>query len=267
MSEVPFRRNLLLRDARFLPFDLMLGLCSSRVFLGAAQRRLANHAALILTYHRIGHPPSGALDPFLYVTPIALDGQLAALKAAGLQPGTLADFARPNHFIVTFDDGFRSVLQLGLPVLAKHGVKAVQFLVAGKLGGQNDWDLAKGDVREPLMAEGEIREWLAAGHEIGSHSLTHPNLRRLNPAAAREELAASKATLEERFSVAVRHFAYPYGGYNDETPKLLREAGYATACTVLHGVNPPGSDPHLLRRITPLTVGELLRKGLHRLTA
>lgn len=243
----------------------MLGLFSSRIFLGRAQLRLAQSSALILTYHRVGIPPRGAMDPFLYVTPERLEAQLATLKLAGFRPGTLDDFAEPGRFIVTFDDGFRSVLQLAQPVLARHGVKAIQFIVADKLGGQNDWDVAKGDVAESLMTDDEIRRWHAAGHEIGSHSLTHPNFKNLSNAAAGHELMASKQTLENRFGVAVRHFCYPYGGRNEGTPGLVRDAGYATACTTQHGVNLAGSDPYRLCRITPLTVGELIRKMLHRL--
>jgi peptidoglycan/xylan/chitin deacetylase (PgdA/CDA1 family) len=166
---------------------------------------------------------------------------------------------------VTFDDGFCSVAQLAQPVLARHGVKAIQFLIAGKPGGQNDWDVAKGDVSESLMSEAEIRAWLAAGHAVGSHSLTHPNLKKLSTAAAREELNRSKQTLEQKFGISVRHFCYPFGGFNVETPVLAKEAGYATACTMDHGVNPPTADVFRLRRVTPLSTGELLRKVAHRL--
>lgn len=248
------------------PFQPVLGVCSSRVFLGAAQRRLSRRGALVLTYHRAGRPPAGVLDPFLYVTPEVLDVQLTALKQAGLRPGTLDEFMQPDRFVVTFDDGFRSVCEIALPVLAKHGVKAVQFIISGKPGGQNDWDIAKGDVIEPLMTEGEIRQWLAAGHEIGSHSVSHPNLRKLSAAAARAELVESKRQLENQYGVGVRHFCYPYGKFNAETPALVRDAGYATAWTVNHGVNPPGANPFQLRRIAPLTAGELIRKAMHRLS-
>jgi peptidoglycan/xylan/chitin deacetylase (PgdA/CDA1 family) len=244
----------------------VLGFCSSHVFLGTAQRRLARTGALVLTFHRVGRPRAGVLDPFLYVTPEALDVQLTALKQAGLRPGTLDEFMHPGRFVVTCDDGFRSVCELAASVLAKHGVKAVQFIVSGKPGGQNDWDIAKGDVIESLMTEGEIRQWLAAGHEIGSHSVSHPNFRKLPAPAARAELVESKRQLENQYGVAVRHFCYPYGKFNSETPAFVRDAGYATAWTVNHGVNPPDSNPFQLRRIAPLSAGELIRKAMHRLT-
>jgi peptidoglycan/xylan/chitin deacetylase (PgdA/CDA1 family) len=242
----------------------VIGLFSSRVFLGHAQLRLARRGALLLTYHRLGSPPPGALDSFLYVTPDALDEQLANLKLAGLKPARLPDFAKPGHFVVTFDDGFQSVIRHALPVLDRHGVTAIQFLVAGKPGGRNDWDIVKGDVSEPLMTDGDVHAWLAAGHEIGSHSLTHPNFRKLSPAMACEELTASKQTLEQRFGVPVPHFCYPYGAYDPATPALVREAGYVTACTVAHGVNPASADAFRLRRIVPLTTAGLLRKAVHR---
>ena len=149
--------------------------------------------------------------------------------------------------------------------LARHGVHAIQFLVAGRLGQQNDWDIAKGEAPEKLMDAVQVREWIAAGHQIGSHGLTHRILKKLGADEAREEIAGSKKRLEDTFGVPVAHFCYPSGRYNEETPKLLREAGYRTACTVAFGVNPPGVSPFELRRIAPLSAGELLAKAWHRL--
>ncbi len=61
------------------------------------------------------------------------------------------------------------------------------------------------------MDERQIRDWLAAGHEIGAHTLTHPALAELPPERARAEIFDSRKLLEDRFGVPVRHFCYPYG--------------------------------------------------------
>jgi len=114
------------------------------------------------------------------------------------------------------------------------------------------------------MDEIQVREWLAAGHEIGSHSMTHRNLRHVSPGDAREEIAASKKALEDRFGVEVPHFCYPFGSWNDSVRDLVAAAGYRTACTVLFGVNPPGTSPFELRRIIPLSAARLLNKIRHR---
>ena len=221
-------------------------------------------------FHKLAAPPAAALDPFDYTRPEILDARLGALRRAGFRPASLDAIAEgrwpePREFVVTFDDGYRNVLENGLAVLARHQVHAIQFLVAGRLGGRNEWDMANGEVAEDLMDAGQVRQWLAAGHQIGSHSLTHRILKKLDPPDLREELAGSRKRLEDLFGVPVRHFCFPSGRYRPNALDLAREAGYQTACTVEFGVNPPGSPPMELRRIAPLSTGELLAKICHRL--
>jgi peptidoglycan/xylan/chitin deacetylase (PgdA/CDA1 family) len=110
--------------------------------------------------------------------------------------------------------------------------------------------MPSGEAPEPLMDAGQVREWLAAGHQIGSHTLTHPWLTRLSPAAAREEIFASKKRLEDAFGVPVGHFCYPYGDWNPAVRDLVAEAGYRAACTTEPGLNTSGTDAFALRRFT-----------------
>ena len=248
----------------------MLGWFTPRVFLGRRLLAQARRGLTVLTYHRLGPAPAAARDPFLYTTARRFDEQLTALRRAGLAviPLSEADpggVVKPGTAVVTFDDGFRNTLELGLEILSRHKVRAIQFLIAGALGGKNDWDIAKGDVAEPLMDAAEVRDWLAAGQQIGSHSLSHPNLRKIPLAQAREEITASRKRLEDTFGRAVEHFCYPYGSYNEAIRDLVSEAGYRTACTVRFGVNRSGVSPFELNRVVPLSGAEFLGKALHRL--
>jgi len=182
---------------------------------------------------------------------------------------SLSEFARNaaakgRKVILTFDDGCAAVLENGLPVLQQHGFGAIQFLVAGLPGGRNEWDVRKGDVAERLMTVEEVRRWLAAGMEVGSHSMTHRNLRHLEESEAREEIAGSKKKLEDTYAVPIRHFSYPYGSWNERVRDLVQEAGYETACTMDFGVNGPETPPTALKRIFPLSSAQLLRKARHR---
>jgi peptidoglycan/xylan/chitin deacetylase (PgdA/CDA1 family) len=234
------------------------------------QRRLGTRGVPVFAYHKIASPPPGAADPFLYVSPARFESQLAALKQAGWSSASLPDTLRAGDnavrkAVLTFDDGMANVLENGLPPLARHQFRAIQFLVPGLLGRRNAWDIAKGDVPETLMDEAQVRDWLAAGHEIGSHSMTHRNLRHLNPAEARQEIAGSKKALEDRFGVAVGHFSYPYGAWNEAARDLVEEAGYQTASTLLFGVNTRNTPRLQLRRIYPLSSLQLLAKIGHRL--
>ncbi len=209
----------------------------------------------VLTYHHLGPRPRGVRLKGLYLPAPLFGRQLEELRAAGfvtapLEAAALGAAGGGARVVLTFDDGFRDVLEHGLGPLAAPGFQAVQFLVAERLGQTNAWDAPLGEVVSPLMTVEEVRAWLAAGHAIGSHSLTHPHLTRLPPATAREEIAASKKQLEDQFGVPVRHFCYPYGDWNPAVRELVGEAGYQTACTTLFGVNESGRDPLTLRRIT-----------------
>ena len=248
----------------------MLGWFTPRIFMGPAQRRLCAGGLPILAYHKIAQPPEGTRDPFLYVSPKVFDGQLAAIRRYGFGSGSLADeltaSGNPgNKMVITFDDGCVNVLEHAIEPLARQQFRAIQFLVARFLGGKNEWDIAKGDVPEALMDERQVRDWLAAGHEIGSHSATHANLRRLSTAEAREEIFSSKKLLEDQFGLEVRHFCYPYGSWNEAVRDLVSEAGYRTACTMRFGVNTAATPRFELQRIIPLSSGELVAKVWHRL--
>ena len=250
--------------------DTMLGWLTKYVFLGRAQRRLYEQGPAILMYHRVGTPPAEVPDPFLYASAAELDRHLTEAKACGLRFVSLGEAIaggrpQPNTLAVTFDDGCLSTLREALPVLVKHGVKATQFIVAGRIGGLNEWDISKDDVPTPLMTAGQIREWLAAGQEIGSHTVTHRNLRKINPADARTEIIDSKKQLEDLFGIPINHFAFPYGGWRESSVReLVMEAGYQAACVTDFGVSSAPDELWNLRRISPLTEAQLLQKVWHR---
>jgi peptidoglycan/xylan/chitin deacetylase (PgdA/CDA1 family) len=246
----------------------MLGLLSKLVFLGAAQRRLLRHGTPVFTYHRISASCTSAADPYLYVSPERLDNQLRALGALGYESGNLEDLTMATDLrraVITFDDAFASVLKNGMEPLARNGFRAIQFVIARNIGGQNDWDVAKGDVSEPLMDVNQIKDWLAAGHAIGSHSMTHPNLRHISDKELATEVRDSRKLLEDIFGIPVNHFCYPYGSYNEKVREAVCKAGYTTACTVKFGVNNRSISPFEIRRIIPLGSGDLAGKILHRL--
>ncbi len=206
----------------------------------------------ILMYHKVGPRPRGAVMKFLYVSPALFARQMAELRAAHYASVPLEGVrnAAERSIAITFDDGFRNVLRHALAPLAEAKFRAIQFIVADRIGRSNEWDLPAGEAPEPLMDKAEIADWLAAGHAIGAHTLTHPNLRRIPREQAREEIAASGKRLEDLFGVPIRHFCYPYGARDKALEELVQEAGYETACTTEPGINSPGTPPLGLKRFT-----------------
>jgi peptidoglycan/xylan/chitin deacetylase (PgdA/CDA1 family) len=233
-------------------------------------RELFSQGNPILTYHKLGPRPGRVRLKGLYVSERLFSDQLQELSKAGFANASLVDCSENpsgRRIAITFDDGYVNVLRQGLEPLARVGFKAVQFLVADLLGKCNEWDVALGEEPEPLMDPAQIREWLAAGHDIGSHTLTHPFLTRLSIGEAREQIAASRKKLEDLFGRTVQHFCYPYGDWNEAVRDLVAEAGYKTACTTDAGINTPGSSPFSLKRFTVRYPSRSLRAFWSRLTS
>jgi len=209
--------------------------------------------APILTYHKLGPRPRNARLKGLYVSQSLFERQLTELKREGFESSSLDSLfstATGRRIAITFDDGFANALQYGLEPLSRSNFHAIQFIVAGCIGRQNVWDVGVGEASEPLMDAVQIREWLAAGHQIGSHTVTHAFLSKLPIDQAREEISASRKMLEDQFGVPIRHFCYPYGDENAALRDAVREAGYTTACTTEFGVNLRSDSPFALKRVT-----------------
>lgn len=207
----------------------------------------------VLMYHKVGPIPPGVMWKGLYVSPKLLARQLTELHAAGFStvPIRKACASATNNarkLVLTFDDGFRNVLDHALAPLAENGFQAIQFLVPGLLGGWNEWDTVKGEVREALMDASQVRDWLAAGHQIGAHTMTHPDLTKLPLAQAREEIVASKKALEDTFGLPVEDFCYPYGQWNPALRDLVVEAGFKTSCVTGLGINTSAISPFEIHR-------------------
>lgn len=219
-------------------------------------RELFATGSPLLTYHHVGPRPRGVRLKGLYVSQKLFARQVAELKAEGFQT---VEFSRvksseavPGRVFLTFDDGFADVFENALPTLREHGFCAIQFLVADLLGKTSEWQKASGEFPGRLMDEAQIKDWLAAGQEIGSHTMTHPRLTEISASQAREEIFGSKKKLEHTFGRAVEHFCYPYGDWNPAIRDIVQEAGYKSACTTKFGVNTAGAgaDPFTIKRIT-----------------
>lgn len=198
------------------------------------------------------HSPSIELDGNPSPRPLPVGwgeggGRLEGFRGSTREIPSGSSLPNPQVFL-TIDDGFRDVFEYALPVLRENGFHAILYLVSDLIGKTNEWQQKMGDVVEPLMDDAHIRAWLEAGHEIGAHTQTHPRLTQLSVAAAREEITASKKSLEDRFGLRIDHFCYPYGDWNASVRDLVVSAGYKTACTTDAGVNTGKTSPFELKR-------------------
>jgi len=99
-----------------------------------------------------------------------------------------------------------------------------------------------------IMSGAELTQLDVAGHEIGSHSRSHPILPMLDDGTLREEIVGSRAALEAMLGRRVHSFCYPNGDSDERVEQVVREAGYECATSVEFGVNRAMENPFRLRR-------------------
>ena len=119
-----------------------------------------------------------------------------------LSPYTPVGFKRPI-LTLTFDDGYQSTYDYGLPLLQQYGFQSTQFIIT---------DL----INQPgYMTTTEIKNMYQASEEIGSHTISHSDLTQENNSTMNYELKQSQNILEQITGHPVTDMAYPYGLYNN----------------------------------------------------
>src|SRR5688572_9816136 len=201
-------------------------------------------SAVILLYHRVSEPGHATLDPFT-VTETAFDEQMGWLAAhfrvvpvrdlvMAMSRGSVNGLAA-----ITFDDGYACTVSRALPVLRRHGLCATVFVDTARLnsGGAS-------------LSDAGVRALAAAGVEVGSHTVTHPNLLDVDDATLARELRESRERLAALTDTDIAGFAHPFGRYDDRVTRAVADAGYSYACTTRqHRPVRPHDDPLQLTRI------------------
>lgn len=168
---------------------------------------------------------------------------------------------------LTFDDGFANFYDIALPVLKRHGFSATVFVVSGHMGGKNDWGREPSGLGTlPTLSWESAADIASAGIEIGSHTATHPDLRRCTVEQIKQELETSRGMIQEHLGITPQTFAYPYGGVNRVSQQLAANEFRAACTTELRQANGdelsrlPRIDMHYLKsrqRFKKLLDGQL----------
>jgi peptidoglycan/xylan/chitin deacetylase (PgdA/CDA1 family) len=196
----------------------------------------------ILMYHVIGTVKPGTPFPELWVTASDFSAEMRALAAQGYHGVTLQQSWDAWHHggllpskpvVVSFDDGYSGQYKDAMPVLRSLHWPGVLNL---KLGNLRDLKAA------------HVREMIANGWEIDSHTINHPSLPSIDDAHLRYELEASKSRLKKEFGLTVNFFCYPAGAYNQHVIEAVKRAGYLAATTTDEGFARP-QDTFVLGRV------------------
>jgi peptidoglycan/xylan/chitin deacetylase (PgdA/CDA1 family) len=216
----------------------------------AALRHLCRKRAVILGYHGVADCPRKDDQRMLQLPPAKFRAQLEMLLSAGFAFVTVAELARraagrrppPGLAAVTFDDGMRNVLTAALPILTELGIPATVYVPTGWLGGCSPWIGPGGD--GAIVTAAELRELVAAGWELGSHTRTHADLSKLDYDGCRSQIDGSCGVLESISGERVETLAYPFGRYGPAAIAAARDGGLLAAVATCSG----GWEPYELTR-------------------
>lgn len=241
------------------------------------RRRAAGRLA-VLGYHGVEDPGAFAaqLDRLTATAhPVSLARVEEAVRGGRALP--------PRSVLVTFDDGDRTVLTHGLPLLVARSVPAVCFVIAGLIGTDEPFWWEEADhlsgsgtahslkrvpdterrrtiaelrtaaatpaPRRQQLSAHELRELEACGVVVGNHTLTHPCLDRCDDDQVRVEVLAAHTRLTDLLGHPPTTFAYPNGNFAPLAERLLTQAGYRTGFLYDHRLAARGQHPLRISRL------------------
>ena len=147
----------------------------------------------------------------------------------------------PNSpIILTFDDGYKDFYTDVFPILKKFKIKAVAYIVSDFIDKPN------------FMETSQIKEIAKSGLiEIGAHTVNHAYLKGLPYGKAFFEINKSKEELSLLIGSPIVSFAYPYGGFDNQSIEIVKKSGFKTAVTTMPGIEATQKNMYFLSRIRP----------------
>ena len=160
----------------------------------------------------------------------------------------------PRPVMITFDDGWGEDMWIARRFLDPRGMPTVFFVYTGAVGapGYLSWSDAK--------------SLEAAGHEVLSHTVSHPDLQQVPDARLASEMRDSRARLERELGHPIECIAYPFGSYDGRVVKAASNAGYRLA-VIADGGDATDASPALELPRWKMGYGEPLPLFVQRLHA
>lgn len=159
---------------------------------------------IILNFHGVGRPER-SLDPGeerFWISEDAFTEIVAFILRAAMPIG------------LTFDDGNASDFRICAPLIARHGLQAEFFPLAGRLG------------QAGCLSASDLQRLCKLGMTIGSQGFGHVDWRQLDAAGRKQELVTARSILAEACGHPIAAAAVPFGAYNRAVLHALKESGY-----------------------------------------
>lgn len=232
-------------------------------FLGPLLRRsiIKKRSAIpILMYHSISEHKE-AVHPYMQIcaSPQVFESHVRYLHenhyvVLGLDKAieqlAYGSVVNQKTVAITFDDGYQDFYTNAAPILKKYGFTATVFLPAAFITQTGACFNGK-----RCLSWRQVEELMTDGFSFGSHTLTHPELFKLAPAAIEHELVQSKRRIETQTRSEITSFAYPYafpdhdGEFTLLMQRLLKKAGYKSGVTTRLGTAGKNDLPFIIKRI------------------
>lgn len=190
--------------------------------------------APVLMYHGVDKTRPAGWPRSLVLPTDQFESHLRYLKEQGYTMVTVAELAKrlesgksvDKYVAFSFDDGYTNNLTVAVPLMQKYGAKGSFFVVNSKIG------------KEYYMDEPQIKQLIAAGMELGSHTYSHNPLADIEEKYLVWETDTSRYWLKKKFDgYIVRTLAYPNGSYNNRVIAAAKKYGFYRALTGHIGLN------------------------------
>tara|TARA_R100000005_G_C4966961_1_gene181406 strand:- start:17 stop:715 length:699 start_codon:yes stop_codon:yes gene_type:complete len=126
---------------------------------------------------------------------------------------------------LTFDDGLRSHYDFVRPLLKENNIKGTFFICAN-----NPWPINHA-LREELMTTKELKEMQDEGFELGNHTFSHPDLKKLDESQIKDQITKLNAFFERNKLKRPTSFCYPAYRASTEISQILKELKFSHART------------------------------------
>lgn len=195
----------------------------------------------ILLYHRFVRDSSElarypGTESIFTVTARSFEEQIESLARQGydsVAPEQILAFLTTSKplptkpIMITVDDGWRSNIDVMMPILDRYGFGCTIFVTTGPQA----WIFKKFHGLDRGLTAEEVRDLHRRGVHIGSHTVNHPYLIEMNDEEIRREFSESRATLEDWTGAPCRYLSIPGNFYNRRIARIARECGYRAVFT------------------------------------
>jgi len=190
----------------------------------------------ILLYHSVTSDDFGLMQRYT-MAPALFRAHMAWIADRGFSTMTVSEYAAARRgetalpdrpLLVTFDDGYADFLDGAAPALVEHGIRATLYVSTAPMGERRRGTIAG----RPMLTWSELRRVADLGVEVGGHSHDHAQLDVLPGREVMRQVTTCKRLIEDHVQIDVGSFAYPHGHNSARTRRIVRAAGYSSACAV-----------------------------------